>query len=128
MRILDREEFEELIYDEEKAAMIIFYRSGCSVCEALSETLGNLEKEYQDRLLIGKIDAEAENELFMRFGLRGVPQVLFFRRGVLTRNVSGKNDEAFYQKLLEQLLDGKNLYEPETKYQEENFSCAACLI
>ena len=128
MRILDSEEFEELIYDEEESAVIFFHRPGCSVCEALSGTLGTLEEEYQDRLLIGKIDAEAENELFTRFGLKGVPQVLFFRGGVLTRTVSGKNDEAVYQRLLDRLVDGKDLYESEIKDQEADFSCAACLI
>lgn len=94
MNRLNQEEFDELIYDNEEAAVIFFHKEGCSVCSEVSGKLEGLIENYN--LTFAGVDAIEERELFSRFGLRGVPQVLFFRDGRLLRTLAGRKDTSDY--------------------------------
>ena len=94
MNDMTQEEFDELIYDDEQAAVILFHKTGCSVCEEVSGKLDGLSENY--RLIFAGVNALDEHELFSRFGLRGVPQVLFFKDGRLLKMLAGRHDIGDY--------------------------------
>ena len=94
MKDLTQEEFDEMIYDDEEAAVIFFHKEGCIVCEAVLRRLESLLEEYT--LKFAGVNAIEERELFSRFGLRGVPQVLFFKDGRLLRSIAGSHDTSEY--------------------------------
>lgn len=102
MKHLSETEFDELIYDEEEAALVIFHRKTCRACRSLSGILGKLEEQYP-HILFAEIDAEEEMDLFSRFGLQGVPQVLLFAEGNLVKTISGQKDAVAYEEALESL-------------------------
>lgn len=103
MRTLDTDAFDELIYDDEADALILFHRNGCGVCEEVGTTLGTLEEDYPD-VVFGEVDVEAENDLFSRFGLKGVPQVILFSEGNPISTLSGRKDDEDYENALESLI------------------------
>ena len=47
-------------------------------------------------LTFAGVNAIHERDLFSRFGLRGVPQVLFFKDGRLLRSIAGSQNTAEY--------------------------------
>lgn len=103
VRSLDTEAFDELIYDDEAEVLILFHRNGCGVCEEVVTTLEPLEEDYPD-VVFGKVDVEAENDLFSRFGLKGVPQVILFSEGNPVSTLSGRKDDMDYENALESLI------------------------
>lgn len=104
MRHLNAAEFDERIYDEEEAALIFFHRKNCRVCRAVSGILAKLEEHYP-KILFGEVDAEAEMDLFSRFGLLGVPQVLLFADGNLIRTIAGEKEISVYEEALNHLSE-----------------------
>lgn len=94
MTDLTQEEFDGLIYDDEQAAVILFHKDGCSACAEVSEKLDALGRNYH--ITFAGVNAVEERELFSRFGLKGVPQVLFFRDGRLINTLAGKHDISEY--------------------------------
>lgn len=72
-------------YDTEKdwkyqgslPAIIDFYADWCGPCKMVAPVLEELSEEYKDRLLIYKVDTDAEQELSAVFGIRSIPTLLF---------------------------------------------------
>lgn len=72
-------------YDTEKdwkyqgnlPAIIDFYADWCGPCKMVAPVLEELAEEYKDRLLIYKVDTDAEQELSAVFGIQSIPTLLF---------------------------------------------------
>ncbi|MEG1915419.1 MAG: thioredoxin [Muribaculaceae bacterium] len=60
-----------------KPAIIDFYASWCGPCKTLSPILEELAAEYGDKIIIYKVDTEAEQDLSVAFGIRSIPTLLF---------------------------------------------------
>ena len=57
--------------------IIDFYADWCGPCKAVAPVLEDLAKEYGDKLVIYKVDTEAEQDLAAAFGIRSIPTLLF---------------------------------------------------
>lgn len=51
------------------------------------------------------VDVEAQPKLFQRFGLKGVPQVMFFQEGAFTAKLAGEKDLEAYEDQITQILN-----------------------
>ena len=58
-------------------AIIDFYADWCGPCKMVAPILEELAREYEGRLIIYKVDTEAEQELSGIFGIRSIPSFLF---------------------------------------------------
>lgn len=76
-------------------AIIDFYADWCGPCKAVAPVLEELSNEYQDKIVIYKIDTEVEQELSAMFGIRSIPSILFIpiakqpmmQAGALPKNI-----------------------------------------
>lgn len=75
--IFDYTTEKEWKYKGDKPAIIDFYADWCGPCKMVAPVLEQLSNEYQDKLIIYKVDTEAEQELSMVFGIRSIPSILF---------------------------------------------------
>jgi thioredoxin 1 len=57
--------------------IIDFYADWCGPCRMVAPILEELSEEYEGRLLIYKVDTEAEAELAGVFGIQSIPTFLF---------------------------------------------------
>ena len=64
-------------FEGEKPVIIDYYASWCKPCMVLSPILEELEKEYEGKIDIYKIDTEEQQELSAMFGIRSIPSLLF---------------------------------------------------
>src|SRR6187551_3821676 len=72
-------------YDTEKdwkylgtlPAIIDFYADWCGPCKTVAPVLEELSTEYEGRIIIYKVDTDAEQELASVFGIQSIPNFLF---------------------------------------------------
>ena len=64
-------------YKGELPAIIDFYADWCGPCKMVAPILEDLSNEYEDKLIIFKVDTEAEQELSAVFGIQSIPTFLF---------------------------------------------------
>ncbi len=105
MKALDQDLFDEIIYDECEPCLVIFSRKSCHVCQAVKPKLAELEEEYAHRFGFYSVDVEEQKHLFERFGLKGVPQVLFFTNGEYKGKLAGEKTFEDYQAKIDELLN-----------------------
>lgn len=75
--IFNYSEDEDWNYKGTLPAIIDFYADWCGPCKMVAPVLEELSKEYDGKLLIYKVDTEAEQELAAVFGIRSIPTFLF---------------------------------------------------
>ena len=79
------EEFEAL----GKPIVMDFWAQWCGPCKSLSPVVDQLEEEYADRVVIGKVDVDDNADLTEKFGIRSVPTLLFVVDGKVVDKAVG---------------------------------------
>lgn len=81
--------FEELINTEGKVVLVDFWAEWCSSCLMLNPIIEQLSDDYVDEALIGKVNAEKNEELSSKLGVRNLPTMLIFKDGDLVDRIVG---------------------------------------
>ncbi|GET21073.1 MULTISPECIES: thioredoxin [Prolixibacter] len=76
-KVFNFEENQEWKYEGDTPCIIDFYADWCQPCKIVAPILEELQEEYGDKLVIYKIDTEAEQELAGMFGIQSIPSLLF---------------------------------------------------
>lgn len=65
------------------------YAPWCGPCKTLSPIMDELEKMYEGKATIIKMNIDENEELAAEFKIRGVPTILFFVKGELINRITG---------------------------------------
>jgi thioredoxin len=64
-------------YEGDKPAIVDFYASWCGPCRQLSPVMEEIAKEYNGKLIIYKVDTDAEQILSQNMGIQSLPTLFF---------------------------------------------------
>ena len=64
-----------------KLMMVDFWAAWCGPCRMLSPVIDGLDKKYEGKAVIGKVNVDEEQELAIRYGVMSIPTVIFFKNG-----------------------------------------------
>ncbi len=72
--------FSELI-NGEVPVLVDFYADWCQPCHILSPTVARVAKEYKGKVKVIKVDVDRHPKVAAKYGIRGIPTLILFRRG-----------------------------------------------
>ncbi len=76
-KVFNYEQNKEWKFEGDLPCIIDFYADWCGPCKMVSPVLQELAEEYQGKLNIYKVDADAQQELASLFGIQSIPSILF---------------------------------------------------
>ena len=87
---LNKESFDKLTAQTEKAVLVDFWATWCGPCQSLTPGLEALSEEYPE-LIVGKVNVEEpENiQLAASMGVNTIPAMFFYRNGKLEKQLVG---------------------------------------
>lgn len=85
---------------EDKVVVIDFTASWCGPCKLVAPLIDRLAEDYADKARVVKFDIDENREIPKKYGIRGIPAVLYFKNGSMADSVIGATT---YEKLSEVL-------------------------
>ena len=73
--------FQEVVIDAGKPAVVDFWAEWCGPCRMLTPVIKELSTEYENRVVVGKVDVDSNPGISAKYGIRNIPTVLFFKDG-----------------------------------------------
>ena len=90
--------------NEGKPMVLDFWAEWCGPCRMVSPIIDELANEYADRVNIGKMNVDENDEIVAQFGIRNIPTVLFFKEGQMVDKIVGAMPKDKFVAQIESLL------------------------
>jgi thioredoxin len=103
-KVFDYEHKTEWEYQGDKPAIIDFWAEWCQPCKMIAPVLEELDKEYDGKLQIYKVNTEIEQELAAAFGIRSIPSLLFIPLNDKPQMAVGAYPKETMKKIVEEVL------------------------
>lgn len=111
---LNADTFNQIVYDlnsgemeylGSKPAIVDFTASWCRPCRSIAPILEELAKEYQDKIVIYKVDVDKAGEIAQAFGITSIPAVLYIPlEGEPSMTIGARNKAKFQEEIKKILL------------------------
>ena len=80
MRLTDAA-FDRVVADSPVPVLVDFYADWCGPCKMMAPVLDQVARERTGRVLVAKVDTDANPAVSQRFGIRSIPTLVAFRGG-----------------------------------------------
>ncbi|MBO6099652.1 MAG: thioredoxin [Prevotella sp.] len=89
------------ILSQDRLVVIDIWATWCGPCQRLAPIIAQVAEEYGDQAVIGKYNAENNEELLERFGVRNIPTILFIKNGEVLDRLTGAVNAAKIKELID---------------------------
>jgi thioredoxin 2 len=98
------ETFERVVLNATAPVVLDCWAEWCGPCHMLAPTIDALARDYAGRVVVGKLDVDANPRTAARYEIRGIPTLLIFNRGQVVDRLVGVQPRAAIEARLTPLL------------------------
>ena len=103
-KVFNYEVNKEWKYEGDLPCMIDFYADWCQPCKMVAPILEELQKEYDGKLIIYKVNTEEQQELAAIFGVQSIPSLLFVPSDAQPQMAVGALPKETFEKAIKEVL------------------------
>jgi len=89
----------------EGVTVVDFWAPWCGPCRMIAPVIEELAEDFEGRAKICKVNTDEEQEIAVRFGIRSIPTILFFKDGNIVDQMVGAAGKDVFTQKIEALLD-----------------------
>ncbi|MBD3796629.1 MAG: thioredoxin [Campylobacterales bacterium] len=84
----------------EGVTLVDFWAPWCGPCRMIAPIIEELAEEFDGKAKICKVNTDEEQDIAVKFGIRSIPTILFFKNGEMVEQMVGAaSKQAFADKL-----------------------------
>jgi thioredoxin 1 len=98
--------FESDVLSSEVPVLVDFWAEWCGPCRMMGPTVDQIAVDYADKVKVGKVDVDSNQQVAARYGIRGIPTLLLFKGGKVVDQKVGAIGKPEFQKMLDAHVQG----------------------
>lgn len=105
-------EFETVVLQSKLPVVVDFWAPWCGPCRMVAPSLEKIAKEQAGKLVVAKVNTDENPEWAMKYGVQGIPTMLFITNGEVVHQQVGALPEPALRSLMNQFLAFVNNPQP----------------
>ena len=93
-KIIGAAEFEAEVIKSDIPVLVDFFADWCGPCKAIAPVLDELSDDFEGKAKVLKIDVGENKELATQYGVRSIPNMIFFKNGEVSGQIVGLVDKS----------------------------------
>jgi thioredoxin 1 len=102
--ILTDANFDEIVLKADKPVVVDFWAEWCGPCRVIGPLVNEIAEDYKEKIIVGKLDVDANPAVSSKYGIRNIPTILFFKSGQVADKQVGAVPKGSLVKKVEALL------------------------
>jgi thioredoxin 1 len=97
--------FEKTVLQSSLPVIVDFWAPWCGPCKMVAPTLDKIAKEQEGKLVVAKVNTDENAEWAQRYGVQGIPTMLFISGGKIVHRQVGALPEPALKQVVGQFLE-----------------------
>ena len=97
--------FEKTVLQSSIPVIVDFWAPWCGPCKMVAPILDKLAKEYDGKILVAKVNTDENPEWMMKYGIQGIPTMLFVAGGKIVHRQVGALPERMLRDTVAQFME-----------------------
>jgi thioredoxin 1 len=86
---LDESNFDREVTQNDKPVIVDFWAEWCGPCKMIAPLLDEVAREKAGAVKVAKVNVDENQSLSLKYNIRAIPALLFFKNGQLRDQVTG---------------------------------------
>lgn len=95
---LTNKNFEEEV--KKGIVLVDFFATWCGPCKMLAPVLSKIAEEYKDKVKVGKVNVDEENDLAVKYQIASIPTLILFKDGKAVKSLVGLHSKAEIENMI----------------------------
>ncbi|PKO14464.1 MAG: thioredoxin [Chloroflexi bacterium HGW-Chloroflexi-10] len=96
--------FEKTVLKSNLPVIVDFWAPWCGPCRMVAPILDKIAKEQAGKLLVAKVNTDENSEWAMKYGVQGIPTMLFIVNGAVVHTQVGALPEQMLRQVLSKVF------------------------
>jgi len=96
--------WDEQVLQSELPVLVDFWAEWCGPCKMIAPSVHDMAEEYDGQLNVAKLDVDNAPSIALKYGVRSIPALIFFKDGQPVDQIVGAVPKAVLKKKVDSVL------------------------
>jgi len=96
--------FDQEVLRSELPVLVDFWAAWCGPCKAIAPFVDNVATTYAGKLKVAKVNVDQNGATPSRYGIQGIPALLFFKGGKVADQIVGYRPQKDIEEKVQRVL------------------------